>query len=94
MSEPDLQESLDAVANPPVYSGDVMLDHLYGMVLRLVQELAVTREELDTLRRAVAGLDQATLDDIAASPEFAREQLENHRELVQRILGDLPAVGE
>lgn len=95
MGEPDLQESLAAVANPPVYSGDFMVDRLYDMVLRLTQELAVTREELALLRQVLVNagtLDEAELELASATTGFAQAQLESHRELVESVLGDLPSV--
>ena len=92
--EPDLRDSLEAAADSPVYTGSEHVDRLYDMVLRLTQELAVTREEVGILRRilAEAGLDTPeTRGNILGSEEFRREQLEAHKALAARILGNLPS---
>ncbi len=92
--EPDLRESLEAAARSPVYTGSELVDRLYDMVLRLTQELAVTREEVGVLRRILteAGLDTPeTRGSILSSEDFRGEQLEAHKALVARVVGDLPS---
>jgi len=90
--DPDLVDSLQAAASRPRFNDNPAIDHLYDMVLRLTQELAVTREEVAALRTVLAESEQV-IDDMVekalTNPEFASAQLEQHRALVARVLGDL-----
>ena len=92
--DPDLSENfkIDAQGSP-VYTDAAAVDHLYDMVLRLAQELAVSREELNGLRellrrREIISVDEAQL--LSEDKQFASEQIEQHQALIRRVLGELP----
>ncbi len=48
----------------PEFTGDPMVERLFGITLALTAELAVTRERLDTLERVLSSHDRLDRDDI------------------------------
>ena len=92
-NDPDLRDCLEAATTPPVYTGTESVDRLYDMVLLLTQELAVTRETLALLQGVLQeqGLvAPAQAEILSGNPDFAREQLQRHGDLVRRVVGELP----
>lgn len=75
----------------PVF-GDPAIDCLYAMVLVLAQELSVKSERLETLEQLLEQrglLDRKEIDAYQHGDEEARAKLQQHQELIDKLLAPL-----
>lgn len=95
-----MSEALDvlALANAkatgkrPKYFDDGANEHLLSMSLVLLQELAVTRERLDSIERLLdkkGVLERSEIEAFRADREEAEERAAAHRSLIARTLRSL-----
>ncbi len=64
-------------------------ERLMGILMAVVEELAVTRERLDTVERlleASGGLNREAIDSFHPSAEQARERGLMHQEYIARVM--------
>ena len=64
-------------------------ERLMGILMAVVEELAVTRERVDTLERVLeqsGDLDRAAIEAYHPSPDEARERGLMHQEYIARVL--------
>lgn len=64
-------------------------ERLMGILMVVVEELAVTRERLDTVERlleARGGLDRSAIEAFCPDAKQARERALGHREYIARVL--------
>ncbi len=64
-------------------------ERLMGILMAVVEELAVTRERLDTVERlleASGGLDRKAIEDFHPDAEQARERGLMHQEYIARVM--------
>lgn len=90
MPEPDLisMAALGPRGRRPEFTGDPMLERLYGITLALTAELAVTRERLDTVERLLSRHELLARREIEAfHPEAAeaRERGQLQQEYLSRV---------
>lgn len=100
MSQAALSEAMDvlALANAkstgkrPRYFDDPASEHLLSMTLVLMQELAVTRERLDSLERLLDQkqiVQRSDVEGFRPDREQAEERAAGHRDLIARTLRSL-----
>ena len=73
----------------PQYFDDPAVDRLLSMLMATVQELAVTRERLDTIERLLetqGTLSKSDIDAYRPDGEAANERGLAHRDLLSRVL--------
>ena len=73
----------------PVFFDDPVLDRMMGMILTLAEELAVTRERLDSLERVMLSegvIGENAVDELVPDPAVQRLRQEQHQRLVARLL--------
>jgi hypothetical protein len=72
----------------PEFTGDPLVERLFGINLALTTELAVTRERLDTIERLLEAqqlLPRARIDAFVPDADMARERARGHQEYLARI---------
>ena len=87
-ADPILAASAAAGGRRPEFTGDPMVERLFGITLALVSELAVTRERLDTVERLLQRgklMNREDLERFQPSSEEAAER----GELQQQYLGQI-----
>ena len=73
----------------PQYFDDPAVDRLTSMLLATVQELAVTRERLDTIERLLDSkgvLSRAETETYRPALDVAEERGLAHRDLISRVM--------
>jgi hypothetical protein len=90
--DPDLEKILAFKDNLPAFTGNPAVDKLYEMLMRTLQELAVTREEVRTLQLLLKenGMDPDKIfDALSDQPEEVEARLKAHKKMIIRVIGDL-----
>ncbi len=78
-----------AKGKKPDYFADPATDKLLSMVMVLAQELAVTRDRLNTVEQLIeqSGLfDAAKVDNFELSDEQAKQRSERHTAFISKLL--------
>lgn len=78
-----------ATGKRPQYADDPMVDRLMSMLLATVQELAVTRERLDTIERLLdqtGTLSRETIEAFEPDLDASYERGLAHRDLISRVM--------
>ncbi len=73
----------------PYFFDDPAVEKVMAMLMAVTQELAVTRERLDTVERLLAKsghLDRAQLEAYAPEPEAATERAKATRAYIARVM--------
>ncbi len=76
----------------PQFLGDKSQEHLMSMTLALLQELAVTRERLDTLERILdkqAVVAKSDIDGFAPDEEASAERQARQHQLISTVMRSL-----
>lgn len=92
MSKADARPKDTGTPDNPVFCGDPAIDCLYAMVLVLAQELSVKSERLETLEQLLEQrglLDRKEIDAYRPEEEEARARLQQHQELIDKLLAPL-----
>ncbi len=80
------------LSDSPNFSNSPEVDKLYDMFLRMLQEFSVLREELYSLKTALKqnGLNiEEAMQEINDQEEHVTSLIEQHREMLKRIIKDL-----
>ncbi len=76
----------------PVFSDILEVDKLYDMLLRTLQELTVLQEELFAIKLALKKnnieIDEI-VNDISNNPTHIETLIEQHKEMIKKVIGDL-----
>jgi hypothetical protein len=92
-----LAHSADKPAGKRPYFLDSQVETVLAITLAAVQELAVTRDRLDTLERlleARGGLDRQAFDSYRPTPQVAAERGLATQEYINRVLRILQQQGQ
>ena len=73
----------------PVFFEDPVLDRMMAMILTLAEELAVTKEQLDSLHRVMISegvIGEGAIEKLVTDPAVQAERQQQHQRLVARLL--------
>lgn len=88
LADPVLLAAQPASGQRPEFTGDPLVERLFGITLALTTELAVTRERLDTVERLLerhAVLAGADIESYRPDPAVVAARAEAHQEYLARI---------
>jgi hypothetical protein len=87
-ADPILAAAAAAAGRRPEFTGEPMVERLYGITLALVSELAVTRERLDTVERLLqrgGAVDRLQFENFEPTTGEAAERGRWHQEYLARV---------